>query len=258
MGRHVASSVDRVRLLGEHPPVAADQHRSERLIASLARLVGEGDAAPQVLDVDRCDRHVTIRRECGAWRWPRSSSGTTPSTWWMLTPPSSKPRADAAMYSNHTRARRSPTSVTAQSHSDLRLATQLRSVIGVVLAEALHVAHLEPGDLHQPLRVGDVDQLAVGEHIPPDERPPSDLRSGHAGDGVVEEPAAGDQQRVQRVEVHRCPLRPDVFEHADRRHGVERLAARVRDSPADGSRLGRRPPPHPPAHGRASPARGSA
>ena len=53
-----------------------------------------------------------------------SGSGTTPSTWWMARPPSSKPLAEAAMYSRQMLARGRPTSPTASSQCASRLATQ--------------------------------------------------------------------------------------------------------------------------------------
>src|SRR3546814_2447125 len=44
-------------------------------------------------------------------------------------------------------------------------------------------------------------QLAVGEHVAAHEGAAPELRAADRGDGVVEEPAAGGQQRRQRREV---------------------------------------------------------
>ena len=78
------------------------------------------------------------------------------------------------MYSRQTRARRSPTRATASSQRASRLATQAAQRPGVVLAQRLDVADLEAGPLHRQHRLADVDQLAVGEDVPADERAPPD------------------------------------------------------------------------------------
>lgn len=57
-----------------------------------------------------------------------SGPGLMPTTWCTARPPSSKPTADAAMYSRQTRARREPTSSTASSQLASRFATYWRSV----------------------------------------------------------------------------------------------------------------------------------
>ncbi len=71
---------------------------------------------------------------------------------------------------------------------------------GVVPAQGLDVAHLEP----RPLQDVDVArqrlELAVGEDVPGEERArvrPFGAGGGAAGDGVVEQPASRPQHRVQ-------------------------------------------------------------
>src|SRR3546814_247903 len=156
-----------------------------------------------------------------------SAPAATPRTWWTASPPSSKPTAEAAMYSRHTRARPAPTRSTASSQRASRLATHWRSGPRVVLAQRLDVAHLEPGVLHRPDRVADVQQLAVGEHVAAHEGAAPELRAADRGDGVVEEPAAGGQQRRQRREVRIDAGLADVLGHADRGDGLEIPAGEV-------------------------------
>ena len=68
----------------------------------------------------------------------------------------------------------------------------------VVLAERLDVAHLEPGRLHRRHRLAHLHELAVGEDVPADEGAVVDRRRpGRAGDGVVQQPAAGPHERVR-------------------------------------------------------------
>ena len=69
-----------------------------------------------------------------------------------------------------------PTSRTAASQFASRLRTQHRRVQRVVLAQALHVAGLEPGALDRGDDVADLVQLAVGEHVALGEAPIDERR----------------------------------------------------------------------------------
>ena len=55
--------------------------------------------------------------------------GTTPSTWWMLIPPSVKPTAEPAMYRRQMRAWAMSEAATAASQLVSRLATHARNVL---------------------------------------------------------------------------------------------------------------------------------
>src|SRR3546814_12481194 len=70
-------------------------------------------------------------------------------------------------------------------------------------------------------------QLAVGEHVAAHEGAAPELRAADRGDGVVEEPAAGGQQRRQRREVRIDAGLADVLGHADRGDGIEIPAGEV-------------------------------
>ncbi len=93
----------------------------------------------------------------------------------------------------------------------------------VVLAEGLHVAHLEPGALELGDGRAEGRELAVGEDVGVDElvdvvrrlvalRPARDL--------VVEQPSARPQQPAQGLGVLQVPVRAHVFGHPDGGDGV--------------------------------------
>src|SRR5690606_32768760 len=101
----------------------------------------------------------------------------------------------------------------------------------VVLADRLHVAHLEPGALQQAHGGADGGEFAVGEDVGVDERvqvvgPLVPL--GAAGDLVVEQPPAGRQEAVQVAGVLQVAGGADVLGHAD---GGDRVEGAVGDVP---------------------------
>ena len=91
----------------------------------------------------------------------------------------------------------------------------------VVLAQVLDVADFEPDALHCRNRVGEVDEFAVGEHVPADERPRRDPGTADRGNGMVEHPTSVAEQAVQLGEVAAHVLCADVLGHPDRRDRVE-------------------------------------
>ena len=93
----------------------------------------------------------------------------------------------------------------------------------VVLAQALHVAHLEVGALDRGDHVAQRQQFTVGEDEGTDERPTWSAGARPPDDLVVEQSPARHQQPVQRASVLLPSFRPEVFGHADARDGVERL-----------------------------------
>ena len=74
----------------------------------------------------------------------------------------------------------------------------------------------------------DVEELAVGEHVAPDEGAPPERRAARLRDGVVEETPGRARADARRVSKY-CVIRdvPDVLEHPDRGDRVEGLAAEV-------------------------------
>ena len=130
------------------------------------------------------------------------------------------------MYARQTRARPSPAAATAPSQSRSRLAIHARNVRGVVLAQRLDVADLEPGALGRVDDRGDVDQLAVGEHVPADEACAG--RAGSRRTWRSRGSGAGRRDRAATAASRSTAAiagRADVLEHADRRDRVEPLAA---------------------------------
>ncbi len=115
--------------------------------------------------------------------------------------------------------------------------TQHRKVERVVLAQALHVAGLEPGALDRGHDVADLVQLAVGEHVALGEAPAQDVRCPtvvvllarvvRTADAVVQEPPLRPQQRSAPREVAVELREAHVLEHADGADGVVRTVAHV-------------------------------
>jgi len=85
--------------------------------------------------------------------------------------------------------------------------------------------HLESGALGGTHHRGDVDELAVGEHVAADEAVPAETGAADPRDRVVQQPPTGSEQRSQRGEVPGHAGFAHVLEHADRRDRVEPLAA---------------------------------
>ncbi len=128
------------------------------------------------------------------------------------------------MYSRQTRARPGLVSRTARSPVGLQVGDPAAQGVGVVLADGLHVADLEAGPFQLGDGGADRGEFAVREDVGVDERVDLVRRLvalRAAGDLVVEQPSAGDQQGVQLAGVLQVPFGADVFGHADGGDGVE-------------------------------------
>ena len=104
-----------------------------------------------------------------------------------------------------------------------------------MLAQALHVAHLQPRSLEVGDHRSDLLQLSVGEdEAVADGVVPGVSRPG--GDAVVEDAAAGSQRVAETHGVLAHPGTADVLEHADAGDGVEgsaQIVSVVRHAHAD-------------------------
>ena len=96
-----------------------------------------------------------------------------------------------------------------------------------MLAERLHVSHLEPGLFHGGDGVRDIDQLPIGEDIAVDERGAALAGAPHRADGVVHQSTLRLHHSAEDLEVALQPRVADVLGHPDRGDGVEPLAAEV-------------------------------
>src|SRR5204863_4268446 len=97
---------------------------------------------------------------------------------------------------------------------------------GIVLAQTLDVSSLESRALDGGDDRPDFAQLTVGEDEAVDEAAPIERGAAagapRAADAVIEEPAAGTEQRVEPREVLVELAQANVLEHADRADRVER------------------------------------
>ena len=101
-----------------------------------------------------------------------------------------------------------------------------------MLAQALDVAHLEPGvAASRDTTDADLVQLAVGEHVPVDEAAAARTAVARAPAGELipwfSSRPSGREQPVQAPEVLVELRRADVLEHADRADRVERTVVDV-------------------------------
>lgn len=148
----------------------------------------------------------------------------TASTW--LTPIWLRSKASAE--ARHVQAPDAGPSVAGELHRPLPVRLQVGHPAPqgqrVVLADRLHVPHLEAGAFELGDGGADRRQFAVGEHVGVDELVDLVRRLvplGAAGDLVVEEPSAGLEQGVQVPGVLQVAVGADVFGHADGGDGVE-------------------------------------
>jgi hypothetical protein len=99
--------------------------------------------------------------------------------------------------------------------------------LGVVGLEVLHVPRDESRALQREQHDGELQRLAVGEHVALGERARRLVGVAQAGDAVVEEDPPGPQEAGELGPVAVDLLRADVLDHADAGHLVELLARQV-------------------------------
>ncbi len=135
------------------------------------------------------------------------------------------------MYSCQTRARPGTDQPRGRRPVGLQVGDPVAQGERVVLADRLHVAHLEPGALQLCDGGADRGQFAVGEDVGVDELVHvvgGLVAPGAAGDLVVQQPSARLEEPEQVGGVLQIPLGTDVLGHTDGRDGVVRP---VRDVP---------------------------
>ena len=99
--------------------------------------------------------------------------------------------------------------------------------LGVIRGQALDVLGHDPSSLQREDHARDVQWRGVREHVALGEGPRLRLAMAQAGDAVVEQLAAGLQQRGELGGVHVDLVGAHVLDHADRSDRVVVLTAQL-------------------------------